>query len=672
MRRLTQHGRMGVVLAAMVLASLSGGCARWYRQNADEVAYRIIEQKQAEAMGRVQPFTIEPAADVLRRRLMLTQDLPYCCPGSIGSDQLPEIPHWPEEEFPPAPDDPSLLPGPPQTISREPVLLTLQDALAVAARNNRTYQTRKEDVFSSALNLDLEEDDFRATVLGQADATIQRDLTDRPYKTGMAEGISAELTQRFKSGVTLTGRLGLDLVRLLSTEHQSSMGLIADATITVPLLRGAGMHIVTEPITQAERNVVYAIFRFERYRKTLAVQVAREYLGVLRQMDEQQNALDNYRRLIAATRRARNLADAGRLEEIQVDQARQDELRARNRWITAMQSSARQLDSFKDTLGLPADAEIKLDPSDLQRMADRAREVAQPFPQTDTGEQSSDDEVQVRPPDTENHGPLEIDSRRAIELALQHRLDLRTQVGEVYDAQRNVVITADALKMGLDLTASGALGSSRGIGSTGSEDARLNARHGLYTAGVSLDLPTERTAEQKRYRESYIQLEQAVRNLQELEDNIKRNIRESLRTLLRARESIRIQVEAARLARRRVESTELFLLAGRAQIRDVLEAQEALVNAQNALTSALVDYRVAELELQRDMGVMEMTPEGLWKEFVPAEDAATEPTDGAVDPADMETMPERMAEPGPAPPEPTKEPVPNVESEPVRIPTPAS
>ena len=60
----------------------------------------------------------------------------------------------------------------------------------------------------------------------------------------------------------------------------------------------------------------------------------------------------------------------------------------------------------------------------------------------------------------------------------------------------------------------------------------------------------------------------------------------------------------------------MFLEAGRAEIRDVLEAEESLVSAQNALSAALVAYRVGELELQRDMGVLEVDEEGLWKEYI--------------------------------------------------------
>lgn len=66
-----------------------------------------------------------------------------------------------------------------------------------------------------------------------------------------------------------------------------------------------------------------------------------------------------------------------------------------------------------------------------------------------------------------------------------------------------------------------------------------------------------------------------------------------------------------------MKSSNLYLQAGLAEIRDLLEAQEALISAQNAVTSALVAYRVAELELQRDMGVLEVNEEGIWREYVP-------------------------------------------------------
>jgi outer membrane protein TolC len=86
---------------------------------------------------------------------------------------------------------------------------------------------------------------------------------------------------------------------------------------------------------------------------------------------------------------------------------------------------------------------------------------------------------------------------------------------------------------------------------------------------------------------------------------------------MRQRESRRIQAKALSVAETRVKSTTLFFEAGRIQIRDLLEAQEALVTAKNALTSAIVDYRVAELEFQRDAGLLRVDEGGLWVEYAP-------------------------------------------------------
>jgi len=71
------------------------------------------------------------------------------------------------------------------------------------------------------------------------------------------------------------------------------------------------------------------------------------------------------------------------------------------------------------------------------------------------------------------------------------------------------------------------------------------------------------------------------------------------------------------VAEKRQKSTKMFLDAGRAEIRDLLDAQDALLSAQNQLTASIVSYRIAELSIQRDMGVLQVDETGLWKEFSP-------------------------------------------------------
>jgi outer membrane protein TolC len=316
------------------------------------------------------------------------------------------------------------------------------------------------------------------------------------------------------------------------------------------------------------------------------------------------------------------LADAGRRSEIEVDQAVQSELGARNGWISAQEQYRNRLDAFKTSLGLPPDAQIELDRSDLELLRRPAEELVKKILQEeDTGTvretPPADAPVELLPPSDEDAGPLEIDESLAIQLALENRLDLRVAIGEVYDAQRQVVVRADALGAGLTLLGSANLGERRSIGSATEDDAQLRFDKASYSALLTLDLPLERTAERNAYRKSFIDLERATRDVQTLEDQVKLFIRSELRGLIESRESLKIQARSVFVAQKQVKSSTMFLEAGMANMRDLREAQDALLVAQNSLTQAVITYRTTELELQRDMGLLQVDENGMWREFSP-------------------------------------------------------
>ncbi|HPC95086.1 MAG TPA: TolC family protein [Sedimentisphaerales bacterium] len=605
---------MPAVLLGVAAAMVGCKSPQQYRHKADKVGSKIISDKQAEALGTTEPFTIERPSDILRRRLLEGQDLPRSSQASLGTDALEPIEHWPDPSYPPK----SSSTGPEMAVEpNRPVKLSLLDALQVGAHNSFEYQSRKEEVFRTALSLDLTRNDFRNILRAQADSQLTTDTTGDETVTDLASGASLGLTRSLKNGLDFSSTLVLDLLSILTQGGSSALGLSSDTSVSIPLLRGAGRHIVTEPLTQAERDVVYAIWEFERYKRTFAVNIAQDYFGVLRQMDSVANARDNYRSAITSARYARRRADAGLITQVEVDQAVQRELGARNGWISANEQLAARLDAFKSQLGLPPDASIELDPNDLVQLRSRSNEILETMRKASTGTTSggvlpADAPVELQPASYEDAGPYEIDEAAAIKLALENRRDLQVANGRVYDAQRVVVVRADALRAGLTLGGQARFADN-------DDDGSLQFDGGRYAALLSLDLPLERTAERNAYRNSLIDLERATRTVQQLEDQIKLSIRNQLRTLLESRESIKINAQQVVVAEKRVRSAQLYLEAGRAQIRDLLEAQDALLSAQNQLTAAVVNYRIAELELQRDLGLLQVNEKGLWQEFSPGE-----------------------------------------------------
>jgi outer membrane protein TolC len=619
--RMTDQKKLLLALSAgLVLTPFGCRSPQSYRVEADEAADRVLDESWQSAMGRDKDgFTIEPASDTLRRRLLLEQRLPVSAPASGGSRDDELIKQWPDQEYF---RDPAEHPGdgPYGTGGLNAPKITLVEALQISAFNSRNYQTQKETVFQTALRLDLERDAFRNTWSGMVDTLVSADIDANSDTSGIANTDSLGVSKRFKNGAQFTGLLAVDLVKLLSGSREGSTGLSLDTSLSIPLLRGSSKFIVTEPLTQAERDVVYSIYRFERFKRNFAVQIASDYLSVLQQLDRVENAVENYERVVSSTRRARRLADAGRLPEIQVDQSVQDELRARNSWISAVQSAERTLDQFKNTLGLPTDAQIQLDPNEFDVLLQSERYAKYLNPESSSEETevpSADAPVTLIPPSDEDAGPLELREDDAIRIALVNRLDLRVAVSEIIDAQRGVAVAADNLRADVTLLGSASLGESRSVSSATSDDANLRTDRGFYSVLLGIDLPFERTSERNSYRNALIAYEQTIRSLQETEDTVKLEVRNVLRTLLEARETIRIQAEAVRVAQRRVDSTNLFLQAGRAEIRDLLESQNALNSAQDALTNAVVNYRIGELRLQRDLGVLEVNNRGDWVEFDP-------------------------------------------------------
>ena len=596
-----------IPLLFLALSSCQG--ARDYLEESNKVGSENVRKAQIETLGREDSFNVRPASDALRRRLIEAQVLPTVDPASLGLQAI-TLPKEVKNRF-------YLEESLPQGNDLWPegtTVLDLKRALMVAAANSRDYQTQKEKVFISALSLDLEHDAFRGTWGAQAQSEATTDLRAGEDFSGVKNSATVGYKQKTRSGLTFSSAVGVDLVKLLSFDKSSSWGLVGDLSVSMPLLRGSSAFVISEPLRQAERDLLYAIYNFERYKHTFSVGIATAYLENLASLDRIKTSAENYRRLLISTRRARRLADAGRLPEIQVDQTQQTELKARQSWVSATQSYQRSIDQFKMSLGLPVDAKISLDPMALsiidgeikEMLADSAKAKVEPVSSANL-----QDSIELVEP-SRYGGPWEWPEDQALRTALEKRRDLRVALGGVHDAMRKIAIAEDDLRADLTLLGSGRIGSHRSLQQAGLADAKLRPDRGSYSLLFSLDLPLNRLAERNTYRKSWIALEASIRRLQEQEDIVKLSVRNGLRSLLEAREQALIQARSIALAERRVMSTELFLQAGRAAIRDLLEAQDSLVTSRNQRTSAIIRYRSLEWQLQADLGVLDIGLDGLW------------------------------------------------------------
>lgn len=546
----------------MAVAALLAGCTgKYWRGSADREASRLIREKTPSVPNMDTNFTVEPRPPLSLESLSQAAD-----PGEfLGSEAAEEA-------------------G-----SR---ILPLETALDLAVRQSRDYQTRKELLYLQALDLSLSRQRLRPIFGSRADAAIQN--TTPVVVTGQ-DPITGETVTALRNGTRLaTGRGQFGFSWLLATGARLSTDFTADflrfiagngtpntssrlgGTLTQPLLRGAGFKANLEGLTQAERNLLYALREFAQYRQNFAVDTSSAYYQVLQLRDTARNSFLDLRRSRQNVERERAFAEEGQRPLASLDQFRQAELNSETRWIDSVRAYRESLDRFKISLGIPVVTRLVLDDRELAQL--RIEEAGVPLDE-------------------------------AVPIALGLRLDLQTSKEQVEDAARKVPVAKNSLLPQVDAVASGGFSANRTDGFA-LPDPRLNQ----WNAGLTVDLGLDRKAQRNDYRRTLIASEQSKRQYALAVDNVRLQVASNWRALEQARRNFENAELGVTLAARRVEEQELRMQLGRGQTRDLLEAQSDLNAARNARTAAVVGHTLARLRYWRDMGLLFIRDDGTWYE----------------------------------------------------------
>jgi outer membrane protein TolC len=497
------------------------------REWADRAVYGVLEKATEQVLGEKREFVVERPVDTLRRRLLTT---------------------------------------------REPIQLSLADALDVAAENSREFQRQKETLYLAALSLTTTLNDFRVRFGGGFSANVDG-TSDTAADVSLSDDLAASADT--PAGTSIVTSFVQTFLRGVLNGGQFDGGSILNLTVTQPLLRGAGRHIAREPLTQAERNVIYAIRDFERFRSQFAIDLVADYWNVVQQMADLNNVEANYSSFRLSREQIEELYNAGRRTIVDLGRAQQSEYSADAQRVSSANRLQNALDSFKLTLGLPVTAQITLDPEELKRLVDQG--------------------VQE----------VDLDQDTAVRLALRRRYDYQTTIDEVADVGRRVLIAENALNFGLDFTAAISVPSEEGAG------LNLDWSQIDWSAGVDLNLFLDRIPLRNAYRSQLITFDRTLRAREQAEDTLTANVRRSLRNIQAALDSFEIQTVAVDLAEQRVEATTDLYAAGRVPALDKLDAQDSLLSAQLNRNAAIVDYAIARLQLMNDLEAVRLSPQGL-------------------------------------------------------------
>ncbi|MSR30792.1 MAG: hypothetical protein EXR99_04725, partial [Gemmataceae bacterium] len=157
----------------------------------------------------------------------------------------------------------------------KPYLIDLQQSSELALVNSREFQSRREDLYVAALPVSVQRFAFAAQFYA-TEAAIREQAgsktivgTDPDLRQNWSMNSNAGVTKVFSTGALLLFKMANQAVVEMSRSDGTKV--VAPTAMSLdlfqPLFQGGGRAVTLEPLTIAERGLLYEIRSYARFRK---------------------------------------------------------------------------------------------------------------------------------------------------------------------------------------------------------------------------------------------------------------------------------------------------------------------------------------------------------------------------------------------------------------------
>jgi outer membrane protein TolC len=354
-----------LLLTALVIC----GCSRsHYRARSDREAYTVIAERMNNPAWMLPRTSIDPPPES-RLHLPGNPDHSPMPPDDPAARRYMDHPdvhrgyrHWAKDGCLAAIEFPGW------KMSQElddngAIVIDQLNAVELALLHSRDYQTQLEGLYRAALSVSLNRFDF-ATRWVLPNAT---DFTHFGSGPNESNSLSSATNFGFSKSLATGGQLLADFANSIVVEFTGNRvtgGSNFILNLIQPILRGAGREVRLEDLTQAEREMLYAVRDFARFRKSFWADVSTRgegFLGLLQQLQGIRNEEANLASQEQNLRLHELLYAGGKVSVVQVDRVFQNYQQSRLSLATAKAQYENSLDQFKILLGLPPSQKVSLD-----------------------------------------------------------------------------------------------------------------------------------------------------------------------------------------------------------------------------------------------------------------------------------------------------------------------
>ncbi len=557
-------------------------------------------------------------------------------------------------------------------------VITPEHAMSLALVNSRDYQSRLENIYTTALPVTLQRFNLEPQVFAGLSPTTGTTAGGSPanfansflYRTleapggqssVLSQGQVAGVGKVFMSGARVVAAFASQTVFNLTGSNpiQPNVQSVIPISIVQPFLKGGGRAVTLENLTQAERNLLYEVRAFARYRQDF---VAKTMLGqasggsnnlsigatgstsvggdptigfmpllqTLMQIENNRNAVSSFETSLGLQEEQLG-GEGSTLTQLQVDQTNNALQNSRVNLLNSQVLFRNQLDQFKMQMGLPPDTPLMPDLELISPYRKFLRELREWSIRKDrelaeldviVGRLPDLDEIDIRIDDRsvldviikERFDEEEELLSAAVRVAMENRLDLMNARAQLYDSWRQIRVTANALKGVFNVSVTNQVFTSPFT--TNPVGFLSDAKQ--FNLVFNAELPLVRLNERNQFRQSLINYQSQRRALMRAEDNLKQSIRSEIRALQLTYQQYEIGKRQFTLSfRQRDQSQEQLFAPGGSgdQAVQVINLNQSITNLNgnaNNLVNNYVTFLGQRLQLYRDLGIM---PYDEWEAF---------------------------------------------------------
>lgn len=210
--------------------------------------------------------------------------------------------------------------------------------------------------------------------------------------------------------------------------------------------------------------------------------------------------------------------------------------------------------------------------------------------------------------------PTEINAEEAFRIAEENRLDWMNERAALVDTWRQIEIAANRLRGDLTLRVDGELGT------VDKKGVRFDSDNGRVRIGFEWDSPMTRHTEMLNYRRSQIEYQAARRQYYTFVDSVNANLRQIVRDIQVNQVDFEIKRNAIFVAATQSDSAQLKLKEPPTRgssidtdtSRRLVSALQNMLSTQNQFLNTWVNYQTVRMQLDLNMGTMQLDANGRW------------------------------------------------------------